>query len=217
MRETWVVLGRERAFLTQYAININSWRAINLDEVRLASVLARAAPQQLYGIAPDITCLGKIIVWSARVELTAAAVVNRANRSDRIYLPGRHTSRKSISNDSGIALTYDGEDETNLRELEQRSARLCEGLSKAAAALGSRPLQTGWVQCGRRFFNRRARYRLNTANKSNRSPTAGSLTSMLDEDFIWRPSQFEAGLCSLAHTEAIIEQTIERRGEHLKL
>jgi glutamate-1-semialdehyde 2,1-aminomutase len=48
-----------------------------------------------------------------------------------------------------------------------------------------------------------------TASQSNRELYGKFFHAMLAEGVYLAPSQFEAGFVSIAHTEAIIEQTIE--------
>ena len=48
-----------------------------------------------------------------------------------------------------------------------------------------------------------------SANKSDRLRYGKFFHAMLEEGVYLAPSQFEAGFVSLAHTDAIIDQTIE--------
>ena len=48
-----------------------------------------------------------------------------------------------------------------------------------------------------------------SANKSDRQRYGKFFHAMLDEGVYLAPSQFEAGFVSLAHTDAVIDKTIE--------
>jgi glutamate-1-semialdehyde 2,1-aminomutase len=100
-------------------------------------------------------------------------------------------------------------DESIYRNLEQRSARLCEGLAKAAADAGIKTTTNRVGSMWTTFFTDEPVTNWTTANKSNRELYGKFFHAMLDEEVYLAPSQFEAGFVSSAHTEAIIEQTIE--------
>jgi len=59
------------------------------------------------------------------------------------------------------------------------------------------------------FFSQEPVTNWATAAKSNRELYGKFFHAMLDEEIYLAPSQFEAAFVSVAHTEAIIEQTIE--------
>ena len=48
-----------------------------------------------------------------------------------------------------------------------------------------------------------------TANRSNRERYAAFFHAMLNEGVYLAPSQFEAAFVSLAHTDELIEQTVD--------
>jgi glutamate-1-semialdehyde 2,1-aminomutase len=59
------------------------------------------------------------------------------------------------------------------------------------------------------FFNSEPVRDWATANRSDRDSFARFFHAMLDEGVYLAPSQFEAAFISIAHTDAIIERTIE--------
>ncbi len=59
------------------------------------------------------------------------------------------------------------------------------------------------------FFTGKPVTNWTTANKSDRELYGRFFHAMLAEGVYLAPSQFEAGFVSIAHTDAIIEQTIE--------
>lgn len=99
-------------------------------------------------------------------------------------------------------------DKTIYERLEQRSARLCEGLSKAAADAGIETITNRVGSMWTSFFTDEPVTNWATANKSNRELYGKFFHAMLNEGVYLAPSQFEAGFVSVAHTDEIIDQTI---------
>ena len=100
-------------------------------------------------------------------------------------------------------------DESIYGKLEESSARLCEGLSAAAAAAGITTTTNRVGSMWTSFFTSEPVTNWATANKSNRELYGKFFHAMLAEEVYLAPSQFEAAFVSVAHTELIIEQTIE--------
>jgi glutamate-1-semialdehyde 2,1-aminomutase len=93
--------------------------------------------------------------------------------------------------------------------LEQHSAKLCEGLSQAAAETGFKTVTNRVGSMWTSFFTEGPVTNWATANKSNRELYGRFFHAMLDEGVYLAPSQFEAGFVSIMHTAAIIDETIE--------
>jgi glutamate-1-semialdehyde 2,1-aminomutase len=180
------------------------------DEVMTGFRLARGGAQELYGIMPDITCLGKIIggglpvgAYGGRKEL-----LRNIAPTGPIYQAGT-LSGNPLAMKAGLLTLRRLRDQSIYRKLEQRSARLCEGLSKAATDAGFRTTTNRVGSMWTSFFTDEPVTDWATANRSNRELYGRFFHAMLAEEVYLAPSQFEAGFVSLAHTEAIIEQTIE--------
>src|ERR1044072_4683244 len=99
--------------------------------------------------------------------------------------------------------------ESIYEQLEQRSARLCDGLSQAAADAGVKTTTNRVGSMWTSFFCKEPVTNWATANKSNRELYGKFFHAMLDEGVYLAPSQFEAAFVSTTHTDAIINQTIE--------
>jgi glutamate-1-semialdehyde 2,1-aminomutase len=92
--------------------------------------------------------------------------------------------------------------------LEQSSARLCEGLSQAAADAGIKTITNRVGSMWTSFFTAEPVTNWTSANKSNRELYGKFFHAMLAEGVYLAPSQFEAGFVSSTHTDEIIDQTI---------
>jgi glutamate-1-semialdehyde 2,1-aminomutase len=188
------------------------------DEVMTGFRLARGGAQELYGVTPDITCLGKIIggglpvgAYGARKEL-----MRNIAPTGPIYQAGT-LSGNPLAMKAGLLTLRRLNDGSIYRQLEQRSARLCEGLSQAAAEAGIKTVTNRVGSMWTTFFADEPVTNWTTANKSNRELYGRFFHAMLDEEVYLAPSQFEAGFVSITHTDAIIDQTIEAARRAFKL
>jgi glutamate-1-semialdehyde 2,1-aminomutase len=180
------------------------------DEVMTGFRVAYGGAQALYHITPDLTCLGKIIGGG----LPAAAYGGRRDIMSLIAPAGPVYQAGTLSGNplamaAGIAqlelLQQPGVYDT----LEGRSARLADGLGKAASAAGVPIQQTrvGSMFCA--FFSDQPVIDYTTAKTASTERYARFFRAMLDQGIYLAPSQFEAGFLSLAHQEPEIERTIE--------
>jgi len=180
------------------------------DEVMTGFRLARGGAQELYGVTPDLTCLGKIIGGGLPVGAYGGRkdIMRNIAPTGPIYQAGT-LSGNPLAMKAGLLTLRRLKDESVYRNLEQRSARLCEGLSKAAADAGIRTIMNRVGSMWTSFFTDEPVTDWATANKSNRELYGKFFHAMLDEEVYLAPSQFEAAFVSIAHTEQIIDQTID--------
>ena len=180
------------------------------DEVMTGFRLARGGAQEVYGITPDITCLGKIIggglpvgAYGGRKEL-----MRNIAPTGPIYQAGT-LSGNPLAMKAGLLTLRRLKEKSIYQTLEQRSAHLCEGLSKAADEAGIKTTTNRVGSMWTSFFTDKPVTNWATANRSDRELYGKFFHAMLDQGVYLAPSQFEAGFVSIAHTDAIIEQTIE--------
>jgi glutamate-1-semialdehyde 2,1-aminomutase len=180
------------------------------DEVMTGFRVARGGAQELYGITPDITCLGKIIGGGLPVGAYGGTreLMRNIAPAGTIYQAGT-LSGNPLAMTAGLLALRRLKDKTIYERLESRSARLCEGLSKAAADAGVKTVTNRVGSMWTSFFTEGPVVDWTTANRSNRQFYGRFFHALLDEGVYLAPSQFEAGFVSIAHTEEIIDQTIE--------
>jgi glutamate-1-semialdehyde 2,1-aminomutase len=180
------------------------------DEVMTGFRVARGGAQELYGVTPDITCLGKIIGGGLPVGAYGGSreLMRNIAPVGSIYQAGT-LSGNPLAMTAGLHTLRRLKDKTLYEKLEQSSARLCEGLSKAAADAGVKTITNRVGSMWTSFFTAEPVTNWATANRSNRELYGKFFHAMLDEGVYLAPSQFEAGFVSIAHTQAIIEETIE--------
>jgi glutamate-1-semialdehyde 2,1-aminomutase len=180
------------------------------DEVMTGFRVARGGAQELYGVTPDITCLGKIIGGGLPVGAYGgrADLMRNIAPVGPIYQAGT-LSGNPLAMKAGLVTLRRLKDKTIYETLELRSAHLCAGLSKAAADAGIKTTTNRVGSMWTSFFTGEPVTNWATASQSNRELYGKFFHAMLAEGVYLAPSQFEAGFVSIAHTEAIIEQTIE--------
>jgi glutamate-1-semialdehyde 2,1-aminomutase len=171
--------------------------------------VARGGAQELYGVMPDITTLGKIIGGGLPVGAYGGSreLMNNIAPAGPIYQAGT-LSGNPLSMTAGLITLRRLRNQSIYERLERATARLCDGLSAAAEAAGTETVvnRVGSMWTG--FFNREPVTDWTAANKSDRKLFGKFFHAMLDQGVYLAPSQFEAGFVSLAHSDEIIDRTI---------
>jgi glutamate-1-semialdehyde 2,1-aminomutase len=184
------------------------------DEVMTGFRLALGGAQQLYGITPDMTCLGKILGGG----LPAAAYGGRKDIMATVAPEGPVYQAGTLSgNPLAMAagavlldlLTMPGTYEA----LEARSARLEEGLRRAAREAGATVTVNRVGSMITVFFCAGPVTDYATAKASDTKRFARFFRAMLGRGVYLPPAQFEAAFVSLAHGEAEIDATVAAAAE----
>ena len=180
------------------------------DEVMTGFRVARGGAQELYGIKPDITTLGKIIGGGLPVGAYGGSreIMNHTAPAGPVYQAGT-LSGNPLSMTAGLVTLRRLRDKTVYERLENSSGRLCDGLERAAQNAGITTITNRVGSMWTSFFTSDPVVDWSSANKSNREMFGRFFHAMLEAGVYLAPSQFEAAFVSLAHTEEIIETTIE--------
>ena len=180
------------------------------DEVMTGFRLARGGAQELYDIQPDLTCLGKIIGGGLPVGAYGGSreLMRHIAPAGSIYQAGT-LSGNPLAMTAGLMTLRKLRDENIYRTLEQRSAALVDGLSRAATEAGIVTTTNRVGSMLTTFFTEGPVTNWTSANQSDRERYSRFFHAMLDEGVYLAPSQFEAGFVSIAHSDEIIERTIE--------
>jgi glutamate-1-semialdehyde 2,1-aminomutase len=176
------------------------------DEVMTGFRVARGGAQQLYGIRPDLTALGKVIGGGLPVGAFGgrAEIMGQLSPDGPVYQAGT-LSGNPLAMAAGLA---------QLRELERIDGwRLLEDIAgKLEKALAS-------VTSGRKltfhriasmfclFFASGPIFDLESAQRSDIKKFAQFFHSSLERGIYFPPSQFETAFISTAHSDEDIEQT----------
>ncbi|MFY9573024.1 MAG: glutamate-1-semialdehyde 2,1-aminomutase [Blastocatellia bacterium] len=180
------------------------------DEVITGFRVAYGGAQELYGVKPDLTCLGKIIGGG----LPVGAFGGRAEVMDRIAPLGPVYQAGTLSGNplavtAGLAILKLLKESNAHAELERLSARLADGLREAASQAGLDAVVNRVGSMLTAFFTGDAVTDWPSAKKSDTDRYGRFFRAMLDEGVYLAPSQFECAFVSLAHTDDVIERTIE--------
>jgi glutamate-1-semialdehyde 2,1-aminomutase len=181
------------------------------DEVMTGFRLAFGGAQELYGIRPDLTTMGKIIGGGLPVGAYGgpSEIMNLVAPLGPMYQAGT-LSGNPLAMAAGLAtLRYlrDHKHEIYPR-LDRLSARLADGVSVAAKEAGV-PLCCNRVgSMFTWFFTSGPVTDWNSASQSDTQAFGRFFRSMLDQGVYLPPSQFEAAFLSTAHTEQDLDQTI---------
>jgi glutamate-1-semialdehyde 2,1-aminomutase len=182
-----------------------------LDEVISGFRVARGGAQELYGVAADLTILGKILGGG----LPAAAYGGRRDLMSRVAPAGDVYQAGTLAGNplavaAGLA-TLERLDDHAYERLRELTSLLARGLRDAAQGL---PVQVasepGLVTV---FFSDRPVRDFATASACDVGAFARFWGALLERGIYAPPSQFEAWFVSLAHDRAAIERTVDAAGE----
>jgi glutamate-1-semialdehyde 2,1-aminomutase len=196
----------------------NNGALLIFDEVISGFRVAKGGAQELYGIQPDLTTLGKIIGGGLPVGAFGgrAYIMDTLAPEGPVYQAGT-LSGNPLAMAAGIAtLEVLFAQPDTYEKLEQRTAELCRGMWKLTEAAGIATFQSriGSVFCT--FFTAAKVTDYTTAKSSDTKRYARFFHGMLKRGVYLAPSQFEVGFLSLAHTDDDIEQTLAAAAEALK-
>ncbi len=180
------------------------------DEVMTGFRLARGGAQERYGITPDITTLGKIIGGGLPVGAYGGSrdIMNNIAPAGPIYQAGT-LSGNPLSMTAGLVTLRRLRDKSVYDRLETASQRLCDRLADAVGEMGVKTVTNRVGSMWTSFFTSEPVVDWDSANKSDRQRYGKFFHAMLEEGVYLAPSQFEAGFVSLAHTDEVIQRTIE--------
>lgn len=180
------------------------------DEVMTGFRLARGGAQERYGIKPDITTLGKIIGGGLPVGAYGGSreIMNNIAPAGPVYQAGT-LSGNPLSMTAGLVTLRRLRDKSVYERLERSSQKLCEGLAAAAEKAGVTTSTNRVGSMWTSFFTSGPVVDWDSANKCNRELYGKFFHAMLNEGVYLAPSQFEAAFVSLAHTDEVIEKTLD--------
>jgi glutamate-1-semialdehyde 2,1-aminomutase len=176
------------------------------DEVITGFRIAHGGAQELYGVRPDLTCLGKIIGGGLPVGAYGGprAVMEHVAPLGGVYQAGT-LSGNPLAVAAGLATLRALEDRKVYDRLDTLGARLERGLAEAAEKTGV-PLTINRVgSMLTAFFCAGPVADYAGARAADTARYARFFHAMLDRGVALAPSQFEAAFVSLAHSEGDID------------
>jgi glutamate-1-semialdehyde 2,1-aminomutase len=186
------------------------------DEVMTGFRLAPGGAQELYGIAPDLTCLGKIVGGGlpAAAYGGPAAIMDHVAPVGPVYQAGT-LSGNPLAMVAGATLIDHLVRPGNYERLDALTIRLQVGLSRAAQAAGVMMTVNRVGSMITPFFCRGPVTDYASAKTSDTALFGRFFHAMLERGVYLPPAQFEAAFVSLAHTEGDIDRTVAAAGDAL--
>jgi glutamate-1-semialdehyde 2,1-aminomutase len=179
------------------------------DEVISGFRVDYGGAQTIYGVAPDITCLGKIVgggfpvgAYGANVEL-----MSHVAPLGSMYQAGT-LSGNPVAMAAGVATIQQLSKPGTYEALAQKTQRLADGLRSVLSELeipATINQATGMLTL---FFGAGNVTDMTTASANDRQKFAHFFHNMLANGIYLPPSPFEAWFVSLAHTDQDIDRTL---------
>ncbi|MBI2823973.1 MAG: glutamate-1-semialdehyde 2,1-aminomutase [Planctomycetia bacterium] len=184
------------------------------DEVMTGFRVAYGGAQELFGVMPDLTTLGKIVGGG----LPVGAYGGRAEIMDRMLPAGPVFQAGTLSGNplataAGIATLRLLRDDPPYDYLERLGERLAGGLSGAATAAGVPHTIARSGSMMTLFFQPRPVTDWDTASRSDTKRYALWFWGLVGRGVYMPCSQYEALFLSAAHSEADIDRTIAAAAE----
>ncbi len=176
------------------------------DEVMTGFRLARGGAQEIFGITPDLTTMGKVIGGG----LPVGAFGGRADIMDHLAPLGPVYQAGTLSGNplalaAGLAQLKEMERINGWARLESLGAQMEESMR---ILIKGKPLtyqRIGSMFC--LYFTEGPVRNLTDAKKSDTAAFARYFHAALENGIYFAPSQYEAGFLSTAHSREALEQT----------
>src|SRR6058998_1517974 len=178
------------------------------DEVMTGFRIARGGAQEIYGVTPDLTALGKVIGGGLPVGAFGgrAEIMDQLSPDGPVYQAGT-LSGNPLAMAAGLAQLRELERINGWKLLEKLGAQF-EKLARDAIARARVDItfhRVGSMFC--LFFASGPIVNLAGAQRSNLKMFAKFFRACLKRGVYFAPSQFETGFVSTAHTQENIERT----------
>ena len=203
IKATPAFLQTMRALCTRYGA------VLIFDEVMCGFRVALGGAQELYGIKPDLTALGKVIGGGLPVAAFGGSAELMGNMAPlgAVYQAGT-LSGNPVAVAAGMTTLKMIQEPGFHEKLSATAARLAAGLTAAAK-------EAGVVFCADSIGGMFGLYFSETPPNNYAEMMAGDRArfntffhGMLDEGVYFAPAAFEAGFVSAQHSDAVIDETI---------
>lgn len=180
------------------------------DEVISGFRVAFGGAQSVYGVTPDITCLGKIVGGGFPVGAygASAEIMSIVAPLGPMYQAGT-LSGNPVAMAAGIA-TLDELAKPGVYEgLQANTDKLADGVIDVFRKSGVPAVVNRACGLMTVFFTSNSVTDMTSASDTDREAFGMFFHGMVDNGVYLPPSQFEAWFMSIAHTDADIAQTLE--------
>ena len=180
------------------------------DEVITGFRVALGGAQALYGVIPDLTCLGKIIGGGLPVGAYGGKreIMQMMAPVGPVYQAGT-LSGNPLAMTAGIETLKILGQPGIYAKLENKTAQLEDGIRKTAAESGISFYISRVASLVTLFFVSRPVGDYEAAKQSNTTVFNQIFHRLQEQGIYWPPSQFEAAFVSLAHSAEDIQLTVK--------
>ncbi|MBW1849658.1 MAG: glutamate-1-semialdehyde 2,1-aminomutase [Deltaproteobacteria bacterium] len=187
------------------------------DEVMTGFRVAYGGAQSLYGISPDITCLGKIIGGGMPVGAYGGRheIMSHIAPQGPVYQAGT-LSGNPVAMAAGIATLSLINTPGFYKDLDKKAEQLISGLKRAAENSKTDVSVDRVGSMMGMFFTKDKVLNFNDAKKSDLAKFSSYYQGMRSEGIYLAPSQFEVFFMSAAHETDHIESTVKAAEKVLK-
>ena len=174
--------------------------------------------QNLIGIKPDLTCLGKIIGGGMPVGAIGGKreIMENLAPAGGVYQAGTLSGNPLAMTAGLTTLNILKMKKVSFAALDEKTNQLCRHMENLFTVKGIDICINRVHSMFTIFFQSGPVYDLNTAQKSDTALFARFFHGMLKRGIWLAPSQYEAGFLSFAHTNRDAEQTIDACSKTLK-
>jgi glutamate-1-semialdehyde 2,1-aminomutase len=180
------------------------------DEVISGFRVAIGGAQELYGVHPDLTCLGKIIGGGLPVGAFGGPrdIMEFLAPVGGVYQAGT-LSGNPLAVAAGLTTLKILKRDNPYPVLEQRSEQLAKGLERIFSEKGEKHIINRVGSLLSIFFGIDSVSNYEEAMNANKSKFTAFFSKMLDQGIYPAPSAFEAWFLSVAHADSDIDYTLE--------
>jgi glutamate-1-semialdehyde 2,1-aminomutase len=172
------------------------------DEVITGFRVAYGGAQALYGIKPDLTCLGKIIGGGLPVGAYGGRreIMEMMAPVGPVYQAGT-LSGNPLAMTAGIETLKILSQPGVYAQLERKASTLAEGIAQAGSKAGRSLYVSRVASLLTAFFTSAPVVDYESARTSDTAVFGRFFQKLLSEGVYWPPSQFEAAFISMAHSD----------------
>ncbi len=180
------------------------------DEVMTGFRVHRGGAQELYGIKPDLTMLGKVIGGGLPVGAYGGRkeIMQMVAPAGPMYQAGT-LSGNPLAMAAGIAALALIREQEAWEKMENRARQLESGIAAAAQHTGVPIQQTRVGTMFATFFSEQEPKDWTSVKTADTARFGRYFQNMLRRGVYLAPSQFEAGFLSMVHDAGIITATVE--------
>ena len=180
------------------------------DEVITGFRASIGGAQKIYGIQPDLTCLGKIIGGGLPVGAYGGAdeIMQLVAPTGPVYQAGT-LSGNPLTTSAGIATLRELKKHGFYEKLEKKSAQLRNGIVEAAKEAHVNVQLNQVASMMGMFFTNEPVIDYTSAKSSDTGTYTAVFNSMLEQGVYLPPSAFETIFLSAAHTQRDITKTVK--------